>query len=230
MDDDEMTEAQVAEANDDSDEDGSVEPPHQDPDQEGSEIVPDEAQEGDGDDGEPESFAVNEARQKEWDRVSKYLAKNVGDIEGDDAIHKVECPLCRSQGTPGYIDPRVPADSEIIGPVLTWFGMASDDDFNKDPYCRKCDTCNGKTKTLSGSDDPMQKFVVCFDCQGRGWIPVGPERGPGAGVFSNGPTSAAAAAGAVPAPSFMPDGTETAEVAALREKGYIVMPPPVLNP
>jgi len=223
VDDEELTEEQVAEANDDGDHDDTAEPLDDD-DETASEETPDEEPQ------EPATDADAEAKGKEWDRVAKYLAKNVGDIEGDEAIYKVECPCCRSQGTPGYIDPRLAADPEIVGPVLTWFGMASDDDYNKDPYCRKCDTCNGKTKTLSGSDDPGQKFVVCFDCKGRGWIPVGPERGAGMGEFTNGITSQPSSSSATTTASFMPAGTETAEVAALREKGYIVMPPPVLNP
>jgi hypothetical protein len=218
MTDDEITEAQVAEANE-TDPDG-LEPaePEEEPDEE-LEEEPEQAPE------EPEGYAETERRGKEWDRVAKYLAKNVGDIEGDDAIHKVECPVCRSQGTPGYLDPRVPAGPEIIGPVLAWFGMRSDSDYLKDNYSRECDECAGLGETLSGSKVSGRDKLVCFRCKGNGWIPVGDERGAGLGQFTNGPSSVAAAGDTILAPSYMPDGTEPPEVASLRERGFVVIAP-----
>src|SRR5215469_2353011 len=218
VEDEQITEDQVAEANDDGDNDPTAEPLEDDDETAAEEDAPDEPQEAATDD-------AAEAKGKEWDRVAKYLAKNVGDIEGDDAIYKVECPCCRSQGTPGYIDPRMGADPEIVGPVLAWFGMRSDDDYAKDNYSRECDECRGLGETLSGSKVAGRDKLVCFRCKGNGWVAVGDERGAGLGGFANGPTSAAASSGATPAPSYMPDGTEPPEVTELREKGYIVMPP-----
>jgi len=223
VDDEELTEEQVAEANDDGDHDDTA-PELDDDDETASEETPDEEPQ------EPATDADAEAKGKEWDRVAKYLAKNVGDIEGDEAIYKVECPCCRSQGTPGYIDPRLAADPEIVGPVLTWFGMRADSDYAKDNYSRECDECHGLGETLSGSKVPGRDKLVCFACKGNGWVAVGDERGAGLGQFTNGITSSGTSSSGNVAASFMPTGTETAEVAALREKGYIVMPPPVLNP
>jgi hypothetical protein len=218
VDEEQITEEQVAEANTPDDTDtGEADDTEQD--------APEADDDEGSDDGEPDSLAVAEERAKEWDRVSRYLAKNVGDIEGDDAIHKVECPCCRSQGTPGYLDPRIQADPEIIGPILSWFGMRPQDDYANDNYSRECDECHGLGETLSGSKVPGRDKLVCFRCKGNGWVPVGDERGAGLGLFGNGATSLTAAVDATPAPSYMPDGTEPPEVAALRERGYAVIPP-----
>jgi len=218
--DDELTEAQVAEANEDSDHDDSAEPEADGDD--GTDEDAD-AQETDGP-HEPDSLAANEERMKEWDRVTRYLAKNLGDIEGDDAINYLECPACRAFGTPGFVLP-IPPPPEVHGALLAWLGMRPNDEYAKDNYSRECDECHGLGETLSGSKVAGRDKLVCYRCGGNGWVPVGDERGAGNALFTNGAASVESGAGAGAAPSYMPDGTEPPEVAALRERGFVVIAP-----
>jgi len=220
--DEEMTEEQVADANEDGDHDDTAEPLDTDDEEAAEEDTAPEP------DGEPDSFALVEAHQKEWDRVRKYLAKNLGEIEGDNATHYLECPWCNGFGTPGFVLPEAPP-VEVQAAMMSALNIRPPDEYQKDNYSRVCDSCNGLGETRSGSKVPGRELLVCFQCKGNGWVAVGDERGAGLGQFTNGVTSTAAASGATPAPSYFPDGTEPPEVADLREKGYIVMPPVVVG-
>src|SRR5215469_11761729 len=77
-------------------------------------------------DTDPDALSLVVARDKEWDRVNRYLAKNLGDIEGDDAIHYHECFVCRSFGSPGFIRME-PLSPEVQVTLFDWLNLRPPD-------------------------------------------------------------------------------------------------------
>lgn len=187
------------------------------------------AEEQPAEEQEPDSRAIIEQRDREWERVTKYLAKNLGEIEQDDAVNYVECPVCRAFGTPGFVLPQ-PPPPEVLGVLHQWLGMRPNDEYRADDYSRECPKCDGLGETLTGSKVPGRDKLPCYDCQGDGWIAVGEERRKDRLVTPNGASFLATEAPAIGYAPPQLDSEVPPEVAALREQGYTVIAPFVHNP
>lgn len=173
---------------------------------------------------EPDSEALIEERTKEWERVTKYLARNLGEIEGDDAIHYVECPVCRAFGTPGFVVPG-PVPQEIHGVLYEWLNIRPNEEYRTDEYSKQCPHCDGLGEVLTGSKVAGRDKLPCIDCQGDGWIATGEQRRKDRLFASNGASHTAVEA---PLEGYTPPSAPDdvpAEVAALRAAGYTVLPP-----
>jgi hypothetical protein len=194
---------------------------------------------GDGDDGEgdddesetetepasasaePDALSLAVARDKEWFRVGKYLAKNLGDIEGDDAILYHECFLCHSFGTPGFIRME-PLSPEVVSTLNTWQGLRPADELQADAHSRVCEECDGEGLVRMPSKVAGQTELPCVTCHALGWLGTDEKRG-----YLGSPIGNGAAPALVTAPGALeaigaPDEPEPLEVQALREQGYLV--------
>lgn len=171
-----------------------------------------------------EAGARMEEVGKQLDALAKTVATRLGRILGDDAIDLDPCPWCSYFNTPGHIFRGV-LPNDLRTHIAHLIGERAPEDFEKDSYSRACDKCRGLGETLSGSKVPGRDRLPCYDCNGFGWIAVGPERQSAALSRANGPAPATppltpADAAMQPAPTVEP-----AEAAALRAQGYIVVPP-----
>jgi hypothetical protein len=164
------------------------------------------------------SEAEIEKQGKALDRASGNYTKKVLEVLGDDLAGWTLCPLC-SDGYPGLRMPMMPSP-ENLAAVKVAIGEDPDPPLNDDPFSRKCDTCNGKGVTKTNSDVEGQKKVRCLTCDGRGWLPVGPERDSLAAQPVNGTPAEAA-----PVP-LQADPARTREEEILKAAGAIVVWPP----
>lgn len=178
---------------------------------------------------EPDSQAEMEAIGKKLDALQKYVARKMGDILGEQAQSFEECEVCSYYNTPGW---RLsgPYPTEVDTAVRTVLGMRSPAELAKDNYAHVCDACNGFGETLSGSKVPGRETLPCYVCKANGWVPVGDERA-NTGLFvANGPAAAFTPPADSIAPQFTQDPADEPEVAALKAKGYMVVPPFVGTP
>jgi hypothetical protein len=159
-----------------------------------------------------------EKNTKALNRAAQNYIKKVVETLGPDLEGMQTCPLC-AEHWPGLRFPVMPAP-EHLAAVRVAIGLDPGDNLKPDPYARRCDTCDGWMRTDSGSRGSGQGSLQCWDCQGRGWVPVGDERRDGAITVSNGQTNSA---GPV---DIVTGRAEPPEVAALKELGYIVVDPP----
>lgn len=170
---------------------------------------------------EEQSLEAQKREQDEQIKKLNHLAKHVADrykaILGDDLDGWVGCPLC-APGYPGIILPIMP-DHETVNRVKAAIGEDPDPDLEDDPYSRQCDACGGHGQTKTNSHVNGQKSVVCIPCKGKGWVAVGPERASGAVTVAPG-------VAAVPPPENGEVSQELPpEAEALKQLGYIVVPP-----
>jgi hypothetical protein len=159
-----------------------------------------------------------EARAKLMDRAAVSYSKKVAEIYKETNDGWTSCPLCRD-GYPGLRQPVMP-EAARVAEVKVAIGEDPDPPLNDDPFSRKCDTCNGKGVTKTNSDVEGQKKVRCLTCDGRGWLPVGPERDSLAAQPVNGTPAEAA-----PVP-LQADPARTREEEILKAAGAIVVWPP----
>lgn len=174
--------------------------------------------------GQPETLALLEERGKSFDKLSKHVAKRTGEILGEDATMAIECPLCSYYGMPGWV-PTVAPPEELQSALLHYAGLRAPSDYSKDAYSSTCSKCNGLGEVLTGSQVMGQERLPCYDCQGKGWLAVGPERQAAFGARPNGalastPQPSAADQAMSPSPVAEPP-----EVARLRADGYLVVAP-----
>lgn len=162
--------------------------------------------------------------QKYGERARKYLAKNMADTLGEQADDFLECPFCNFTDTPGFLHAS-PCPPELMATVSEWAFGTVIADLKPDNYSRQCDTCGGEGRVNMRSNVPEQKSLACIDCVGKGWVAVGPERSGNPMYVSNGAAQAVMPPSETSAELFAPPADEDPEAAALRAKGYIVMPP-----
>jgi hypothetical protein len=117
------------------------------------------------------------ARQKkEQDAIQEKLEneaarhrKRLGEILGEEVERLVQCEACPPR-TPGY---HYPADAFEAGDpsrTLYEFLDAGGSAFPPiNPRYVRCGTCDGHTKIDTQSRDPLQRFIVCWDCGGTGY-------------------------------------------------------------
>jgi hypothetical protein len=160
---------------------------------------------------------AQEKLMKSLNKAAENYAKRIVDILGGDLTGWQACPLC-AEGLPGFRVPRMP-DPEYLAQVKIAIGEDPDPALEPDPYSRQCETCKGKGRVDMHSDVPQWKRAGCIPCDGRGWIPVGPERESGRITTGNGVTELA--------PVVLQDNAsnDPPEVAMLKQLGYVVVAP-----
>lgn len=157
------------------------------------------------------------AKQKKLDQLASHVAKRYGEILGPDLDGFVACPLC-APWYPG-IRLQVMPEYETVSAVKVAIGEDPDPPLKQDIHSIVCSDCDGLGKVLTGSKVPGNASAQCIACNGTGWQPTDNARKPGTVT-------------ALPVPAYhpvpgevLPAGDEPAEVAALKDLGYIVVPP-----
>lgn len=164
--------------------------------------------------GERAIEAATKALTKEEERHAKRVAEIVG---AEDFEILQRCPLCPSP-FPGYRWP-VPPPPEVIALVKEAIGEPAQPDYRADAYSKVCEQCDGLGAVSTGSRVTGQTTARCIPCDGRGWVPIGPERQGGAIVGGG---------NAPPLVTYTPEpppAVEPPEVTKLKELGYIIVAP-----
>jgi hypothetical protein len=176
-----------------------------------------EAQQVDAADAPARDDADVERRAKALTRAATTYVKKVVESLGPDLDGAAPCPLC-AEFYPGFRFQTMP-NPENAAKVRVAIGLEPGDNLLSDGYSRVCEACDGWGFTDSGSKVAGQGRLTCYDCTGRGWLPVGDERSSGSvtGQHPSGllPTGVANAANVTYAP----------EADKLKELGWIVVPP-----
>jgi hypothetical protein len=176
---------------------------------------------------EPSTEAVSEEIGKKLDKLQKYVANKMGDILGEDTTLFEICEVCSYTNTPGWrLSGPYPPDVELA--VRHAMGQHAQTEYKMDGYSAVCDKCDGLGQTQSRSKVPGQDLLVCFGCKGRGWIPVGSERGGTPLVAQNGGTLHNEENGQTFDVIDVQTRADSPEVAALKAQGYIIIDPPAL--
>jgi hypothetical protein len=137
---------------------------------------------------ETESVEPQSLTQEQWeDRFKKAekafdaYARKIGVIFEEDANALNPISISPS-APPGFLNindaGRVP--DEIKVPILTFFGIQQEADYELDPDQPSCSKCKGKGKVRTGSAVPNYRTLPCPRCKGSGLEPQ-------AGGMQNGP-------------------------------------------
>src|SRR6266542_594340 len=151
--------------------------------------------------GEQPSGAAGAVGERELEKMFKRVetanatySRKLGEIMGEESHVLEQCPRCASPFL-GFIFPPLmqPVSPEVKDKVLISVGEQPAAASEPDKYSRRCDACAGMGVVLSGSRTNRDRTLTCYDCKGRGWIPVGDERRVGApdiapAPSANGPT------------------------------------------
>lgn len=207
-----------------TDETPDVEPENEPEHIEGPDVPPEPEPEPEPDPERQESQARIEEVGKKLDGLQKHVTKRLGEILGDDATVIEPCPCCTPMGMPGWVWPGEPPE-DVRAELYHYLGSFAPQDYKPDDYARKCDKCNGLGETATGSLVPNMQTITCYDCKGKGWVPVGPERASGVLPIPELPPNGDlhSPEGVLLAPAPQPADTE--EIAALKRAGYVVIPP-----
>lgn len=176
----------------------------------------------------PETQAMLEERGKRFEKLSQHVAKRTGEILGDDVQIVQECPCCTYWGMPGWI-PTVNPPQDLAAVLLHYLGQHAPTDYRPDTHSKACEACGGMGEVASGSRVFGQERLPCVECASNGWVATDDERRSRLLSLRNGehpPTFPAAPADAAMSPNAEPEPPEAAE---LRARGYIVMPPIIVN-
>jgi hypothetical protein len=168
--------------------------------------------------GEPaRDDADVERRAKALTRAATTYVKKVVESLGPDLDGAAPCPLC-AEFYPGFRFQTMPS-AENTAKVRVAIGLEPGDNLLSDGYARVCEACDGWGFTDSGSKVAGQGRLTCYDCTGRGWLPVGDER-------SSGGVTGQHASGLLPAGvTNAADVAYAPEADRLKELGWIVVPP-----
>lgn len=133
------------------------------------------------DTGEPTEEPMShedEEQAKQLGRRARSYSKAVAELLGDDLSGWIACEVC-SPYFPGLHPPFAAlggAPGDVVAACRTIAGLPALDNMRVDKYTSVCGTCGGVGRTLTGSHVQGQETIRCRDCEGKGWIPVGPER------------------------------------------------------
>lgn len=173
---------------------------------------------------DPPEAAVSDESAKAIKRVRAYVEKNREAMLGEMADSFTDCLVCTYWQIPGLM-PMTDCPPEIHAALLGWLGERPQDEYQRDGYSRECEACAGLGETLTGSKVMGQERLPCIPCKGMGWLAVGDERATGQ-MYAPPPSGLRSPEGElVTPPTFLPAPDDTPEIAALKAKGYLVMPP-----
>lgn len=184
--------------------------------------APDDSPEAPEPEPGPSGEAQIEANTKALNRAAEGYIKKVVSALGPDLEGMQTCPLC-AETWPGLRFPTMPSP-ENLAAVRVAIGLEPGDNLPKDNYSRPCAACEGWGRVDTGSKVAAQSSATCYDCKGRGWVPVGSERESGRITAESGHTEPELA------PPIFGDGTEPPEAQALRELGFMVVKVPNIEP
>jgi hypothetical protein len=118
------------------------------------------------------SQAEWEDRFKKSERAFAAYTKKVSDIYAEDALDLLPVSISPS-APPGFLyrfdAGRVPDD--VKAPILEFFGIVREQDYEADPETNTCRTCQGKGKTKTGSQVAGNETRKCRTCNGFGYVP-----------------------------------------------------------
>lgn len=170
--------------------------------------------------GAPEEVLANlgEIAEKATAKAAEYLEKRnakilerlanegerhrnrLAEILEEDALNLVPCMLCRTD-LAGFVDRTASIPEEVKAAVRIQIGDRQPRELLDDPFSELCPTCKGAKEVKPAGAVGEELVLVCVTCGGKGWKPIGPERG---GVAAAPPVVAAAADGAAEPHSAAP--------------------------
>ena len=170
---------------------------------------------------EPQGFSEKELEKigKALDKLRETTANRVGAILGDEAPLLESCPVC-GDAIPGHVYPAsiAPPPDNVVKAVKAYIGQPTEDQFKPHPNFEKCEECDGMSEVLTGSLRPGYWTATCPGCNGLGYKETATLRNlsPVNGNFETAPV--------VTGPTA-PPLVEPPEVAMLKGRGYLVVPP-----
>ncbi len=191
-----------------------------------------------GDEGEHEggAFAAEQEAsqpafdQKAIDKIFKQLdgeasrhAKRLGEIMGEDAQDLVLCPMCGPvDGMPnlaGFVL-NAPLHPEAEARVKAALGLDDTTQLLEAKHVRPCEDCAAWGVVKTGSHVARNEVIMCPTCSGNGYTLIGAP----AQVFDFATANGTEGTASTATPQAI--GPEPPEAAALRARGYAVIPPP----
>ena len=111
-----------------------------------------------------------EAILQKIDRSATTFRNRVSDLLGEQAQDLSPCPLC-SDGIMGHLFPVewITPVSEVQARLLEVLKTPSAPDYRAAPNVRRCGTCDGWGRVVSGSRVAGKESVVCVTCKGYGF-------------------------------------------------------------
>jgi hypothetical protein len=113
-----------------------------------------------------------EKRFRDAERRFKTYQSAVERIWEEDSVHLAVFPI-GTAAPPGFIDTReagrVP--DEIKTAILSYLGVAREQDYKQHPQLRACDVCDAKGNVRTGSTVAGREKVPCPACAGYGYFP-----------------------------------------------------------
>lgn len=100
----------------------------------------------------------------------------LAEILEEDALNLVPCMLCRTD-LAGFLDRTASIPEEVKAAVRIQIGDRPPRELLDDPYSELCPTCHGAKEVKPTGAVGGELVLVCVTCGGKGWRPVGPERG-----------------------------------------------------
>ncbi len=210
-------------------------------DAEGAENAAHDARDGDTGDGDRDGDGEHEHEQSaesaqpafdqkaidkifdSLDREAGRHAKRLGEIMGDDATDLLLCPTCGPvEGMPhlpGFVL-NVGFPPEVETRMRDALGLTQTGELLEAKHVRPCDDCAAWGIVKTGSHVPNQDVVMCPTCQQKGYVLVGAP----APLFEVTTTGTNGTDVTFTPPHAI--GPEPPEAAALRARGYAVIPPP----
>lgn len=174
--------------------------------------------------GAPEEVLVNlkHIADVATDKAAEYLQKRaektlerlanegerhrnrLAEILEEDALDLVPCMLCRTD-LAGFIDRTQPIAEDVKAAVRIQIGDRAPRELLDDPFSELCPTCRGAKEVKPAGATGDELVLVCVTCGGKGWRPVGTERGGVAGAPPVVPAAPDGAAEPHSAASPLPD-------------------------
>ena len=173
---------------------------------------------------QPDSQALMEEIGKKLDALQKTVATRISTILGEHANDFEVCDLCSYWNTPGWrMKGHLPEELRIS--LAHVIGQRLPGHLQEDKHSRACPDCGGEGAVKTGSNVPGQDTLPCVECEGMGWMPTDDARRRGRLPLANGAT--AQALGVAPQDLAMSPTPqeEPPEAVALRQMGYVVVPP-----
>lgn len=177
-------------------------------------------------DEERDPEAVMEEIGKKLDTLTRTVATRISSILGDVAVDFTPCEMCGYFNTPGWrYGGPLPAD--LTEQLLHLLNQHAPSEYIADTHSTACSHCNGLGMVLSGSKAQGQEILPCIECESLGWLPTDDARRRGRLSLANGehsPGMPPSGADAAMSPALAADSPE---IRALKEQGYVVIPPMV---